>query len=235
MAVLDRTAKSVLPLESGDRLTRAEFERRYAAMPEVKKAELIEGVVYMSSAVRAQQHGQPHGFMMAWLGVYASMTPRVMLLDNTTVRLDLDNEAQPDAMLRLPETAGGSSRLSHDDYVEGPPELIVEIAASSASYDLHDKFRVYRRTGVQEYMVWQIHENELHWFSLREGAYAPLASDDAGIISSQVFPGLRLSVEAMQQGELAAVLSTLQEGLNTGAHAAFVEKVGKKRKGERSK
>ena len=41
----------ILPLEHGDHLTREEFERRYEAMPHVRKAELIEGVVYMPSPV----------------------------------------------------------------------------------------------------------------------------------------------------------------------------------------
>ena len=59
MAVSTTTAISrvggdtaTLPLENGDRLTRAEFERRYAAMPRLKKAELIEGIVYVPSPVR---------------------------------------------------------------------------------------------------------------------------------------------------------------------------------------
>lgn len=42
----------ILPLENGDRLTRSEFERRYHAMSSVKKAELIEGMVYMFSVLR---------------------------------------------------------------------------------------------------------------------------------------------------------------------------------------
>ncbi len=70
--------QKVLPLEPGDRLTRAEFERRYAAMPLVKKAELIEGVVYMPSPVRVQRHGHPHLHLGTWLGVYESGTPGVL-------------------------------------------------------------------------------------------------------------------------------------------------------------
>ncbi len=222
MAVADK-AVEVLPLESGDRLTRSEFERRYEVMPEVKKAELIEGVVYMSSAVRAKQHGQPHSQVITWLGVYTAATPAVMLLDNTTVRLDLDNEAQPDALLRLPEEAGGSSSVSEDDYIEGAPELVIEIAASSASYDLHDKLKVYRRSGVREYLVWRVYDRELTWFYLYEGAYLPLTPDEAGVVESRVFPGLRLAVEAMLAGDLAKVLATLQEGLGEGEHGAFVK------------
>ncbi len=226
MAVADK-AVEVLPLESGDRLTRSEFERRYEVMPEVKKAELIEGVVYMSSAVRAKQHGQPHSQVITWLGVYTAATPAVMLLDNTTVRLDLDNEAQPDALLRLPEEAGGRSRISEDDYIEGSPELIMEIAASSASYDLHDKLKVYRRSGVREYLVWRVYDHELTWFYLHEGEYLPFVPDDAGVVESRVFPGLRLEVKAMLAGDLAKVLATLQEGLGSSEHAAFAKGLAK--------
>ncbi len=154
------TLKLMPILENGDRLTRTEFERRYRLLPEVKKAELVEGVVYMASPVRYQQHGKPHSQIITWLQVYTAATPGVEVADNTTVRLDLDNEPQPDALLRLDEGVGGRSRISEDDYLEGAPELIVEIAASTASYDLHDKFRAYRRNGVREYLVWVVLEEE---------------------------------------------------------------------------
>lgn len=134
-------------LENGDKLTRAEFERRYQAMPNVKKAELIEGKVYMASPVRAKRHGKPHARIMGWLVTYEAVTLGVEVLDNATVRLDADNEPQPDALLRI--ESGGQSQLSEDDYIQGAPELIVEIAASTASYDLHEKRNVYRRNGFR--------------------------------------------------------------------------------------
>jgi hypothetical protein len=127
------TSKLVPILENGDRLSRPEFERRYRLLPDVKKAELVEGVVYMASPGRMRNHAEPHANIMLWLGTYRVATPNVMLGDNATVRLDLDNEVQPDAVLRLDESAGGRSRISEDDYIEGAPEPIVEIAASTAS------------------------------------------------------------------------------------------------------
>ena len=135
----DSPSPPIPALVNGDRLTRREFERRYEAMPHVKKAELIEGTVYMPSLVHANSHGRPHSIIMGWLLTYDAATPGVNSYDNTTVRLDLDNEPQPDALLRIDEDGNGQSRISDDDYVEGPPELIVEIAHSSAAYDLHDK------------------------------------------------------------------------------------------------
>ena len=218
-------AISTAPLESGDRLTRQEFERRYLASPHIRKAELVEGVVYVASPVRATRHGRPHGIIMTWLGNYCTATPGVDLLDNATVRLDADNEPQPDALLRIEPEVGGNSSISDDDYIEGAPELIVEVAASSASYDLNDKLNAYRRNGVREYIVWQIYENRVDWFILHEGRYIPLIADERSIIRSQVFPGLWLSVNGLRQGNRTEILAVLQEGLQTAEHQAFVERL----------
>jgi Uma2 family endonuclease len=211
------------PLENGDRLTRAEFERRYEAMPGLKKAELIEGVVYVPSPVRYTQHGQPNLWADTWLGVYMAATPGVGGAGNTTVRLDLDNEPQPDTLLRIEH--GGSSTVGEDGHVEGPPELIFEVAASSASYDLHDKLRAYRRNGMREYVVWRVLDGAVNWMVLREGAYATLAPDAVGVLKSETFPGLWLQVDALLAGDLATVLATLQTGLASDEHARFVARL----------
>ena len=213
------------PLHAGDRLSRAEFERRYQAHPEIKKAELIEGVVYMPTPVRFEQHGRPHGDVITWLGVYRASTPGVLVGDNVTVRLDFENEVQPDALLRLEPEHGGRSHVTEDDYLEGPPELIVEIAASSAAYDLHDKRRVYARSGVQEYLAVQMYEQRLDWFILREGVYQTLTPDGDGVLRSEVFPGLWLQPAALWSGDLAAMLAVLQEGLASPEHAAFLARL----------
>ncbi|WP_044209929.1 Uma2 family endonuclease [Coleofasciculus chthonoplastes] len=205
-------------LENGDRLSRAEFERRYNLMPDLKKAELIEGVVYVPSPLRYNRHGKPHGKIIAWLEVYAASTPGVEVADNATVRLDLDNEPQPDALLRLDEESGGRSRISEDDYVEGAPELIVEIAASSASYDLHDKLRAYRRNGVREYLVWLVQDRAFRWYILEQGEYRQQQADSLGMLSSPFFPGLQLDVQALLRGEMSRVLTVLQEGLGSPEH-----------------
>ncbi|HEX5106236.1 MAG TPA: Uma2 family endonuclease, partial [Pirellulaceae bacterium] len=144
------------PLEPGDRLTRDEFERRYAAMPHLKKAELIEGVVYMPSPVRVYRHGKPHADVIGWMFVYRAATPGVDGGDNTTARLDLENEPQPDALLFVEPARGGQVKISEDDYIEGAPELVAEVASSSVSFDLNSKLHVYRRCGVKEYVVWRV-------------------------------------------------------------------------------
>lgn len=220
-----RLKRSAPPLVAGDRLSRVEFERRYSAHPEIKKAELVEGVVYMPSPVHFEKHGEPHGWVLFWLGAFMAATPGVRLGDNATVRLDYENEVQPDALLRLEPAWGGRSRLTEDDYLEGPPELIVEIAASSAAYDLYDKRRVYQRAGVQEYLALQMYEERADWFILRQGVYEPLEPDAAGVLRSQVFPGLWLAPAALLAGDLAAVLAVLQEGLASPGHAAFVARL----------
>jgi len=215
------------PLENGDRLTRPEFERRYNAMPHLRKAELIEGVVYMPAALRFRSHGRPHAVLMAWLTDYWLATPGTELGDNSTVRLDLDNAPQPDIALFLDPEVGGQVQISDDDYIEGAPELIVEVAASSAAYDLGDKKKAYRRNGVQEYLVWQMFENKLDWFILQEGEYVSLTPDEDGILRSRIFPGLWLAVNDLLNGNMVRVLAVLQEGLASPEHTAFVQQLSK--------
>ena len=218
-----------MPLENGDRLTRGEFERRYAARPDLKKAELIEGVVYIPAVVRSASHVvKPHhtairGWILDWLESYSAATPGVRAADKRPVRLDLDNEPQPDALLRIVPDAGGRVRMSADDYLDGAPELIVEIAASSATTALHDKLRVYRRNGVQEYVVWRVLEQQIDWFELSDGEYLRLPAAPAGILESRVFPGLRLAVDALLKRDFGRARAELKNGLSTPEHARFVK------------
>jgi len=216
---------TIPPLENGDKLTRDEFERRYDAMPNLKKAELIEGIVYMPAALRFRSHGQPHSWMITWLVTYETLTPGVAVGDAPTVRLDSDNEPQPDAVLLVTPEAGGQSRLSDDDYIEGAPELIVEIAASSAAIDLHAKKQAYRRNGVKEYIVWQVLDKKIDWFYLEKGEYLDLPVEPDEILRSRMFPGLWLAVADLLAGDMQEVLAVLQAGLQSPDHAGFVQKL----------
>ncbi|MCX5981702.1 MAG: Uma2 family endonuclease [Nostocales cyanobacterium LacPavin_0920_SED1_MAG_38_18] len=213
----------ILPLESGDRLSRHEFERRYTESLHVKKAELIEGVVYVASPLRFQRHAEPHAKLVIWLGNYQIATPGVKLGIEPTIRLDQDNEPQPDGILFIDQSLGGKSRITADDYIEGSPELVAEIAASSAAYDLHDKKKAYRRNGIQEYIVWQSLEKKLNWFQLHESEYISLEPDADGVIKSQVMPGLWLAVPALLAGDMIQVLAVLQAGLNSPEHREFLQ------------
>lgn len=212
-------------LVNGDKLNRYEFERRYNATPNLKKAELIEGIVYMAAALRFKSHSQPHGWIVLWLGTYAAVTAGVELGVEPTVRLDLDNEPQPDAVLLITPEAGGQARLSEDDYIEGAPELVVEIAASSVAIDLHAKKQAYRRNGVKEYIVWQVLDQKLSWFYLEQGEYLELSPDTKGILQSQVFPGLWLAASELLAGDVQQVLTVLQAGLQSPDYAAFIQKL----------
>lgn len=216
-------ANGIPLLENGDRLTRAEFERRYKAMPEKVKAELIEGVVYMASPVRLENHAKPHSRIMTWLGTYSAFTEGIDYADNSTVRLDRDNEPQPDAVLFVKENFGGSSHISADDYLEGSPELVVEIAASTVSYDSTEKKKIYRRNGVKEYIVWRVYDREIDWFAWNDGDYVALEINKNGVIESRFFGGLRLNVKALLADDLQKVLADLQKGLQSKGHQEFMK------------
>ncbi len=213
-------AQSVALLENGDVLTRREFERRYEAMPSLKKAELLEGVVYMSAAVRIT-HGKPHGQILGWLIAYCAETPYLECADNVTVRLNDENEVQPDAFLRLDDEVGGQSRVTDDDYIEGAPELVVEIANSSVSYDAHQKFDIYRRHGVREYLIWRIEDAAFDWFVLEDDTYLRLQPDQDGLLCSRVFPGLWLHVDALLANDMKRVLDVARQGTQSEQHRQF--------------
>ena len=219
------TASIVPPLQPGDRLTRAEFERRYDATPNLKIAELVEGVVFIPPPATAIGHSVPQFHLVGWLGSYRAATPGVEGGDNGSLRLDLDNMPQPDAFLRIIDSCGGQSRIDANGYVEGAPELIAEVAATSASYDLHDKLNVYRRNGVKEYIVWRTFDRAIDYFILCDGRYDALVPAAKRILQSQVFPGLWLDPASLIAGDLQKVNAVLQKGLASAKHTAFVNRL----------
>jgi len=212
------------PLENGDELPAAEFLRRYEGMPLIRKAELVEGIVYMASPVRAI-HSRPDNLIQTWLGLYAARTPGSESHTNPTVELDADNVSQPDSLLRLLPECGGRMHMSREGYLCGPPELIVEVAASSASIDARDKLRAYRRNGVREYILWRTLDGSLDWWVLENDEYRPNLPDSQRLIHSREFPGLVLSVDALLAFDGAKVLDALQAALQSSAHQAFCAKL----------
>jgi len=215
----------VPPLEHGQRLSRAEFERRYDAMPGLKGAELIDGVVYMPSPVRFEHHSGPQGDAITWLGVYRAGTPGVLGGAEATVRLEGDNDPQPDAVLFIDPACGGAAVISADDYIERSPELLVEVGASSEDFDVGPKLALYERNGIREYLVYRVRTGAVDWHILRGGRYELLVPDAAGVLRSETFPGLWLDAAALLRRDMAAVLRTLQTGLADPAHAAFVARL----------
>jgi Uma2 family endonuclease len=218
------------PLENGDRLNAREFLRRYEAMPEVRKAELINGIVYMASPVRLDRHGEPDNLIQTWLGNYCIATPGVKAAANATARLGPDDVPQPDALLRILPECGGQARLDAKGYLLGAPELVVEVAASSASLDAGDKLATYRRAGVREYVLWRTADRAVDWWALDEDEFSPLPVEENGPFRSRIFPGLWLDREALLAGDGLRLMAILQEGLRSAEHAAFVERLAARRK-----
>lgn len=215
---------TVPPLRDGDRLSPDEFMRRYAATPEKFKAELLDGVVHVTSPV-TRQHGTPHGSLMGWLVGYQAYTPGTDYADNTTTRLPSGSIPQPDVFLRIWETHGGQSHVDEDGYVAGVPELLGEIALSSLHRDRTVKLPIYERNGVREYILWRVEDREIEWHVLRGAAYELLRPGGDGIVRSETFPGLWLDVEAMLRGDMGTVLRVLQQGIASPEHDQFVQRL----------
>lgn len=220
-----RSTERVPPLQPGDHLSRDEFERRYKASPHIRKAELIEGIVFMPPPVSQDDHSGPHFDLIGWLGIYRAMTPGIRGGDNGTIRLDLESDPQPDAFLYILPSHGGQARIDSEGYVAGAPEFVAEVSASSVSYDLHSKKRVYLRNKVQEYLVWRIFDRAVDWFVLQDGDYVAIQPDSQGLYWSQALPGLCLDAAALLQGELLTVIQRQQHALSDPLHAAFVAKL----------
>ncbi len=196
-------------MENGDRLTVPEFMRRYEGVPSLNKAQLIEGTVHMPSPVRADAHSEPDGLIQLWLGIYSIRHPDLKVYPTATLIMDADNAVQPDAMLCSRPQPGGRVWLDEKGYLHGAPELVCEIAASSASIDLHAKFQAYRRNGLEEYLVWVTEENSLKWFHLEEGNYVAQKAK-AGLLTSRVFPGLILDTKALLRGDKAKLAAAFK-------------------------
>ena len=213
--------ETIPDLNDGARLNSVEFERRYVASTHVRKAELIEGVVHVASPVSAT-HGKPHAALTQWLGFYQMRTPYIECMIDGTVRLDDRNQVQPDIILMIDPDHGGRASLSVDQYIEGSPELVVEISVSTKAIDLHQKLEAYRRNSIPEYIVWRVLDHAIDWFILRDSRYHRLQPEPDGILRSEVFPGLWLDPDALIRGDLSALFQVMQLGLASRTHADFV-------------
>ena len=216
---------TIPPLREGDRLTREEFERRYDAMPELKKAELIDGVVYMGSPVRHRRHSRPHARLIGWLAIYEFATEAVEIGDNASARLTPLDEPQADATMFILPECGGQVRISRDDYIEQAAELMAEIAGSSKGLDSGKKRDLYAKVGVREYIVWRTEDEAIDWFILRDDRYQRLIPGPDGVLRSEVFPGLWLDAHAMLAGDRKRVSEGARQGIASPEHSAFVQRL----------
>jgi hypothetical protein len=185
----------------------------------------------MPSPVTLDYHGENHFDLNGWLFLYRASTPGVRGGDNTTVKLPRGpNQPQPDSFLAVSAEWGGRCWTDGDGYLHGAPELVGEVAASSASYDLHDKLGAYERNGVREYVVWRVEDRAIDWFVLRGAKFRRMPADRDGIHRSKVFPGLWLDASALIRGDLQRVLHVVQDGVATDEHRRFVERLAAKKK-----
>ena len=212
------------PLEAGDHLNQVDFHTRYERMSEDFKAELIAGVVYVHSSLK-RAHGRSHSLLMRWLGCYEDDTPGVEAYDNATTIMGEDSEPQPDGCLIILPDKGGQTQFTEDDYLQGSPELICEVASSTESFDLHSKKRDYEKSGVQEYLVVALRQNKVFWFVHQSGRFEEMPLSPDGLLRSQVFPGLWLDPDALLSLDGKRLLHSLRLGLATAEHAAFVKKL----------
>ena len=225
---IDRAAVPVPPLRNGDRMDADEFLRRYWATPEDFRAELIGGVVYVSSPVSAEGHGDPLFDLIGWLAQYRMVVSGVIGATDATTVLGPRAVPQPDACLRIQPEAGGQSGRTDDGLIAGAPEFVGEVSNSSTRTDLGPKLEDYRAAGVREYLVWRTGDGELDWFVLRGAGdaarFEPLA-EDGGILKSEAFPGLWLDRAALLRREMRAVSATLRRGLESPEHHAFASRL----------
>jgi Uma2 family endonuclease len=215
-------------LEPGDFLTRDEFLRRWEASPDVARAELIRGVVYMPSPL-SLEHGDVDNLVASWLGVYAAFTPGCRGSNNTTWLMGEDDAPQPDTSLRILPEYGGQSRVE-GRYAAGAPEFLAEVCISSTAYDLHQKLEVYQEAGVQEYLAVLMREREVRWNRLTNGRFDVVPAPAEGVYRSAAFPGLWLDAAALLRGEFARVLAVLNDGINSPEHKQFVEQLAARRR-----
>jgi Putative restriction endonuclease len=223
------TAQTLLPpLRAGDRLTLEEFIRRWETMPDLKKAELIDGIVYMPSPV-SRAHAESDGLFVGWMFDYAAATPGCRVSINGSWLMSPRSMPQPDSALRILPEYGGRSR-NESSYAVGVPELVAEICATSAAYDLGPKLRVYEKAGVPEYITMLLGERQIIWRELFDGRYRPIPPDADGLLRSRVFPGLWLDPEAALAEDIARLLEVLRRGLATEEHAEFVRSLAARRR-----
>ena len=211
------------PLRDGDRLTSDEFMRRWKAMPDLKHAELIDGIVYMPSPV-SNKHSDFHFPLAGWLSVYVANTPGCWGGLEATWIMGERDVPQPDLTLRILPESGGQSR-DEGEYSGGAPELIVEVALSSRARDLGVKLRLYERMGVREYLVAVVGQAGFIWHERTAKGFQALAPAADGIFRSRCFPGLWLDGTALARRDQARVLAVLQQGLASPEHATFVARL----------
>ena len=212
------------PLRQGDKLTSDEFLRRWEAMPDLKHAELLDGIVYCMPSPVLMSHSNSHIDMGFWLSLYRDATPGCDAGLEATWVMSPKGVPQPDVHLIVLPEYGGQSGLTEKGYGGGAPELIVEVTGSSRSRDLGVKLELYCRAGVREYLTVLLKPQQVIWRQLIRGRYSEIAPGEDGLLRSVVFPGLWLDAEAVRSKK-KSIRTAVEKGVKSPEHAAFVKRL----------
>jgi len=220
-----RDERGIPLLNPGDRLSQPEFHRRYETYPDDTRFELIGGIVYMM-APAGFEHGRSGYDLTGILWAYERATPGVVGATGPTVILGESSEPEPDLVLMIAPDHGGRTRLkqiNHKHYIEGPPELIVEVAHSTITFDLNAKRKDYQRGGVHEYIVLCLPQPSVKWFDLQQDDELSIGED--GVLRSIAFPGLWIDAPALRDRNPDRLMKTLQRGIDSREHQEFVARL----------
>ena len=221
MSIAERPKKGLRLLVNGERMSQPEFHRRYEACPNGEKWELVGGVVYYMASPLKLNHSRYDGEIGLLLETYRLQTPGIEVTHNATAILGGESEPQPDLAMRILPEYGGQSRTSADDYLEGAPELVVEIAHSRRALAMHAKRKDYQRSGVIEYLILLVEEQQIKWFDFPN----EISPNREGISRSRVFPGFWVDIEALLHRDSRRLMEVLQQGLASRQHASFVKRL----------
>ncbi len=208
-------------LENGDHMTQAEFHEFYKSYPKHVKFELIGGIVYRAAPV-PWYHNTYRSAVNFVLGLYLAGTPGIELGANATIILGEQSEPQPNLALRLLPEYGGRSKLNDEQYLEGAPELLAEIAYSDRVLELHEKKQDYQQAGALEYVVLDIENQELYWFDFRSNA---VIAPRQGVYRSRAFPGLWIDAPALLALDSTRLVTVVRQGLAHRSHTVFVKRL----------
>ncbi len=209
-------------LSEGMPLSRAEFDQ----LGECRGLERLNGRLCLPpAAFRHRDHGQPHAILAFWATSYIASTSGIEISVASTVKMDADNDPEPDLSLFRTKSFGGRVILDPEGYLVGAPELAAEVSASTTYKDLTVKYKLYQKHGVNEYIVWNTEVGKFDWFELHDGRYQLRPTPEDGIYRSSVFPGLWLDYQSLQAFDYQGVLATLQSGFATPEHAKFVQQL----------
>ncbi len=170
--------------------------RRYERLPEVKRAELLEGTVCVHPPlIYSLSHRRT---LLTYLLVrYQMLHPETETVGNTTWLIDGENVAQPDSSYRVKR--GGSSWLDQEGFLRGVPEMVFEVTS-----DIHSRKDLYQRVRAQEFVHWRVEFEAIDFYRLDSGSGVFLKEqpDADGVWRSWVFPGLALDVDALFRNDL---------------------------------